>query len=459
MSEKPFHEAANVFPLLQGEQLKALADDIAENGLQEAIWLHEDGTILDGRNRYRACKIAGVEPRFQTYEGSDPLGFVLSLNLHRRHLTSAQKAALAVDVEEYERVAAKQRQLAAQNNNAVTEKIPEQEKGESREKAAQKVGTNPRYVSDAKRIKKDAPDVFERMRGDTYASMSEAKDVAKLPPEQREEVHRAHEEKPQRRVRSIVKEVKKREKKKQREEKRREMIDLERAAQSEAAVTCEPDTWYRLGRHYLYCGDTTDDAFWDAAGSADVGFADPPYGLEKARWDQDFLWAHDVLTRACTYSWVTPGIANIWHFAQETPGLHYRWSVACWIKNGMTRGAIGFGNWLYAALFTKADDTPVHRSAQDHFAITISTGTTHETDHPTRKPYEFVDRLLEYYAEDGSKIIDPFAGSGTTLFVSEKRGYRCVAGEISKEYCGEIIARWQTLTNQKAEVVNADAVQ
>ena len=110
MSEKPFHEAANVFPLLQGEQLKALADDIAENGLQEAIWLHEDGSILDGRNRFRACKIAGVEPRFQTYEGSDPLGFVLSLNLHRRHLTSAQKAALAVDVEAYEAEAAKQRQ-------------------------------------------------------------------------------------------------------------------------------------------------------------------------------------------------------------------------------------------------------------------------------------------------------------------------------------------------------------
>ena len=47
-----------------------------------------------------------------------------------------------MDVEEYERVAAKQRQLAAQNNNAVTEKIPEQDKGESREKAAAKVGTD-----------------------------------------------------------------------------------------------------------------------------------------------------------------------------------------------------------------------------------------------------------------------------------------------------------------------------
>ena len=153
MSEKPFHEAANVFPLLQGEQLKALADDIAENGLQEAIWLHEDGSILDGRNRFRACKIAGVEPRFQTYEGSDPLGFVLSLNLHRRHLTSAQKAALAVDVEAYEAEAAKQRQGTRTD---ITEKIPESEFSESREKAAQKVGTNPRYVSDAKRIKKDA---------------------------------------------------------------------------------------------------------------------------------------------------------------------------------------------------------------------------------------------------------------------------------------------------------------
>ena len=186
MSEKPFHEAANVFPLLQGEQLKALADDIAENGLQEAIWLHEDGSILDGRNRFRACKIAGVEPRFQTYEGSDPLGFVLSLNLHRRHLTSAQKAALAVDVEAYERVAAKQRQGTRSD---IGQKIDTSESGRATEKAAAKVGTNRQYVSDAKRIKKDAPDVFERMREGGYPSMAQAKKVARLPENDRREIH------------------------------------------------------------------------------------------------------------------------------------------------------------------------------------------------------------------------------------------------------------------------------
>jgi hypothetical protein len=64
MTEYAFHELATVFPLLEGGEYTALIDDIRRHGLLEPITLFE-GKILDGRNRYRACLAAGVEPRFR----------------------------------------------------------------------------------------------------------------------------------------------------------------------------------------------------------------------------------------------------------------------------------------------------------------------------------------------------------------------------------------------------------
>jgi hypothetical protein len=83
---------------MESDQLAALAENIRAHGLQYRIVLFE-GRILDGRNRYRACQLAGVEPHTRDFPADgDPLAFVLSANLHRRHLTTSQRALLAAKI-------------------------------------------------------------------------------------------------------------------------------------------------------------------------------------------------------------------------------------------------------------------------------------------------------------------------------------------------------------------------
>lgn len=85
-----FHPLADDYDLLEGDDFEELCQSIQENGLDEdGIIVLYEGMILDGRNRYRACRKAGVEPRFRNYDperdGAEPAEFVRRRNDPRRH--------------------------------------------------------------------------------------------------------------------------------------------------------------------------------------------------------------------------------------------------------------------------------------------------------------------------------------------------------------------------------------
>jgi len=97
-----FHELCLIFPRCSDEELQLLVADIRENGLLTPI-TRLDGKILDGRNRYLACQMLNIEPKYEDFTGKDPLAFVVSRNLCRRHLSESQRAMVAAAVIELQR--------------------------------------------------------------------------------------------------------------------------------------------------------------------------------------------------------------------------------------------------------------------------------------------------------------------------------------------------------------------
>ena len=99
--EYEFHELANRFPIIEGEEYDALIDSIERQGLLNPITLYQ-GKILDGRNRYRAARAAKynftAKDFLELRVGADPNDFVISTNAQRRHLSTDQKRDLVIQI-------------------------------------------------------------------------------------------------------------------------------------------------------------------------------------------------------------------------------------------------------------------------------------------------------------------------------------------------------------------------
>lgn len=95
------HPVTDCYPMMTPDEMNHLVVDIRQHGLRQPIVV-KDGVLLDGRNRLRACREAGVEPRFAEYDGDDVVQYILSTN-NRRNLTQSQRAMVAAAIANIQR--------------------------------------------------------------------------------------------------------------------------------------------------------------------------------------------------------------------------------------------------------------------------------------------------------------------------------------------------------------------
>jgi N6-adenosine-specific RNA methylase IME4 len=159
------HPAAAHLPIMSDGELEVLAKDVRERGLIHPVVLFE-GKVIDGRNRLKACELAGVQPStIEWVKTGDEsvVKFVVASNLLRRHLNESQRGMLAADLLEMYRAEAHTAKTAHLKRGT---EIPESAPGRTRaaEKAAADVGAATRTVERAKFVAEKSPELAEKVR-------------------------------------------------------------------------------------------------------------------------------------------------------------------------------------------------------------------------------------------------------------------------------------------------------
>lgn len=171
----PAHRYASALPLMIGPEYDALVADIKANGLRHPIVLCPDDeqddvlAILDGRNRERACDDAGVKRRYERFQGDDPLAYVVSVNIRRRHLNESQRGLVA------DRLAKLTQGRPSKTGSAA---------GLTQAAAAELVNVSERTVRSARAVQKDAiPEVVAAIEQGELL-LERATEIAKLEKDQ-----------------------------------------------------------------------------------------------------------------------------------------------------------------------------------------------------------------------------------------------------------------------------------
>ncbi len=256
-------------------------------------------------------------------------------------------------------------------------------------------------------------------------------------------------------------------------------------------ITKLGDIW-QLGGHRLMCGDSTDKetvAKLMDGKKADLVFTDPPYGMNL---DTDYSGMKNNLDIAKSKNFkggnkyeqgnvdnFAPDMIKsiieigaketfIWganYFAELLPNRNNgSWIV--WDKRANSNDDIEkdySSDKMYGSCFELCWSKCKHKQDIARIKWAGVFGTEQEFDHkryhPTQKPIKLVEWFLIRYSKEGDEVCDLFGGSGSTLIACEQLNRKCYMVELDPKYCDVIIKRWETLTGNKAVLLNETSIK
>jgi site-specific DNA-methyltransferase (adenine-specific) len=221
---------------------------------------------------------------------------------------------------------------------------------------------------------------------------------------------------------------------------------------------------YELGPHRLMCGDSTSAEDWHAILGDEIGDAvmtDPPYGVNYVGKTKDALLVENddpeglpaLLDGAlgCMFDRCKAGGA--WYVAAPAGPLSLvfeNWmhgkeilrQCIVWVKDSMVLGHSDY-HYKHEPIYYGWKPGAPHRAPPDRTQVSVweIARPKRSAEHPTMKPVELYERMMNNSTAAGELILEPFGGSGTTLIAAAKTGRICRAMEIAPRYCDVIRRR------------------
>lgn len=378
--EGPIHPAAELFPLMDGDEFDSLVDSIKAQGLREAAWLTADGALLDGRNRVRACQAAGVKPSFRQYDGDDPVQFVWDMNVNRRHLTATQTAVAGLKREELK---SKAKSLVARPGRPSKHETsaPVQQFPKTDAVIAKSLGVSSRTVAQVARVIEEAPDLVPEMESGKLSAKAAEREVKTRLARKREAFRRQ---------------------------------EAEQVALS--GTTFE----IRRGDFETVLADLADN-------SVDLVVTDPPYGDQHTHlYGELAKWASAKLKPGGSLvAYVGQGnLPDV--TAQMGPHLRYWWTLALMHKHG---GQQLPGKWVMVEWKPLVWYVKGTRSGRLYVADRMSGSKPRKDLHEWAQGIDEVGYLIEQLSDPGALVVDPFAGSGSFGYAAQALGRHFIGAE------------------------------